>query len=61
MIKKVPDLSDHFTTKAKNLLSDRNHGVLLTSITLITEMCEADPAILDEFRNVCFTASGFFH
>ncbi|KAL0953617.1 hypothetical protein HGRIS_004824 [Hohenbuehelia grisea] len=51
VIKKVPDLSDHFVSKSKNLLTDRNHGVLLTSITLVTEMCQADPAILEEFRN----------
>ncbi|KAJ7623323.1 adaptin N terminal region-domain-containing protein [Roridomyces roridus] len=51
VIKKVPELADHFTSKAKNLLSDRNHGVLLSSITLVTEMCAIDAAIRDEFRN----------
>ncbi|KAJ7504515.1 adaptin N terminal region-domain-containing protein [Mycena galericulata] len=51
VIKKVPELADHFTAKAKNLLSDRNHGVLLSSITLVTEMCQIDAAIRDEFRN----------
>ncbi|KAJ7355407.1 adaptin N terminal region-domain-containing protein [Mycena albidolilacea] len=51
VIKKVPELADHFTTKAKNLLTDRNHGVLLSSITLVTEMCYIDAAIRDEFRN----------
>ena len=52
VIRKVPDLSDHFITKAKNLLADRNHGVLLTAITLVTEMCQTDAACLEEFRNV---------
>lgn len=52
VIKKVPDLTDHFITKAKNLLADRNHGVLLTAITLVVEMVQADPSCLDEFRNV---------
>ncbi|KAG7093585.1 clathrin associated protein complex large subunit [Marasmius oreades] len=51
VIKKVPDLTDHFTTQAKNLLTDRNHGVLLTAITLVTEMVQVDAAVLDEFRN----------
>ncbi|KAG6895859.1 clathrin associated protein complex large subunit [Termitomyces sp. T32_za158] len=51
VIKKVPELSDHFVTKAKNLLTDRNHGVLLSSITLVTEMCAMDAGILEEFRN----------
>ncbi|GAA5973047.1 hypothetical protein JCM11641_000382 [Rhodosporidiobolus odoratus] len=35
---KVPDLVDHFEGRATNLLSDRNHGVLLTGVTLVTEM-----------------------
>ncbi|KAL1747943.1 adaptin N terminal region-domain-containing protein [Schizophyllum fasciatum] len=51
VIKKVPDLSDHFVNKAKNLLTDRNHGVLLTAITLVTEMCQTDAGVLEEFRN----------
>ncbi|TCD63708.1 clathrin associated protein complex large subunit [Steccherinum ochraceum] len=51
VVKKVPDLADHFVTKAKNLLADRNHGVLLTAITLVIEMCQTDPAVLEEFRN----------
>ena len=52
VIKKVPDLTDHFIAKAKNLLADRNHGVLLTAITLVIEMVQADPGCLEEFRNV---------
>lgn len=40
--KKVPDLQEHFIDKAKALLSDRNHGVMLTGLTLVTSMCEAD-------------------
>ncbi|KAF8556414.1 Adaptor protein complex AP-1 gamma subunit [Imleria badia] len=51
IIKKVPELSDHFIAKAKNLLTDRNHGVLLAAITLITEMCQQDENCLNECRN----------
>ncbi|KAL4078785.1 adaptin N terminal region-domain-containing protein [Scleroderma yunnanense] len=51
IIKKVPDLIDHFVSKAKSLLTDRNHGVLLASITLVTEMCQLDEGCLSEFRN----------
>ena len=40
--RKVPDLQEHFLEKAKLLLSDRNHGVLLCGLTLVTSMCEAD-------------------
>ena len=42
--RKVPDLQEHFLEKAKTLLSDRNHGVLLCGLTLVTSMCEADEA-----------------
>ena len=54
--RKVPDLQEHFVEKAKLLLSDRNHGVLLCGLTFVTSMCEADEAeggeegIVDMFR-----------
>ncbi|THH05271.1 hypothetical protein EW145_g4924 [Phellinidium pouzarii] len=51
VVKKVPDLIDHFVSKAKNLLTDRNHGNLLAATTLISEMVQADPKCLSEFRN----------
>jgi len=44
---------DHFTSKSKSLLQDRNHGVLLAGITLVTEMCAMDEAVCEEFRKVC--------
>ncbi|EHK15161.1 uncharacterized protein TRIVIDRAFT_81420 [Trichoderma virens Gv29-8] len=40
--RKVPDLQEHFIEKATALLSDRNHGVLLCGLTLVTSLCEAD-------------------
>lgn len=40
--RKVPDLQEHFIEKAKLLLSDRNHGVLLCGLTFVTSMCEED-------------------
>ncbi|KAJ8065186.1 hypothetical protein OCU04_005898 [Sclerotinia nivalis] len=54
--KKVPDLQEHFLEKAANLLSDRNHGVLLCGLTLVTNLCEMDEAeggeegIVEKFR-----------
>lgn len=56
-MKKVPDIADHFTAKAKNLLTDRNHGVLLTAITLVTELVQINISCLEEFRSVCFLLS----
>ncbi|KAF2845870.1 Adaptor protein complex AP-1 gamma subunit [Plenodomus tracheiphilus IPT5] len=46
--RKVPDLQEHFLEKAKLLLQDRNHGVLLCGITLVANLCEADEADDDE-------------
>lgn len=46
--RKVPDLQEHFFEKAKMLLSDRNHGVLICGLTFVTSMCEADEEEGDE-------------
>jgi AP-1 complex subunit gamma-1 len=54
--RKVPDLQEHFLDKAKLLLNDRNHGVLLAGLTLVISMCEADEeeggegGVVDMFR-----------
>ena len=54
--RKVPDLAEHFYDKAAALLSDRNHGVLLCGLTLVTSLCEADEAeggeegVVEKFR-----------
>lgn len=54
--RKVPDLQEHFIEKASHMLSDRNHGVLLCGITLVTSLCEADEeeggeeGIVDKFK-----------
>lgn len=46
----MPDLKDRFSDKAKGLLQDRNHGVLLAGLTLVTEMCDDDDEISSSFR-----------
>ncbi|KAH8888782.1 hypothetical protein GQ53DRAFT_808170 [Thozetella sp. PMI_491] len=54
--RKVPDLQEHFIERAAQLLSDRNHGVLLCGLTLVTSLCEADEeeggeeGIVEKFR-----------
>ena len=56
--RKVPDLQEHFVDKAKVLLNDRNHGVLLCGLTLVVGMCEADEVeggeagIIDMFKPI---------
>ncbi|KDQ06848.1 hypothetical protein BOTBODRAFT_192787 [Botryobasidium botryosum FD-172 SS1] len=50
IVRKVPDLLERFISPSKSLLSDRNHGVLLSGITLISEMCQLDESCLEEYR-----------
>nr|KAJ3421163.1 clathrin associated protein complex large subunit [Polyrhizophydium stewartii] len=45
IIRKVPDLVENFLERTQALLSERNHGVLLTGVTLLTEMCQMSPQI----------------
>jgi AP-1 complex subunit gamma-1 len=56
--RKVPDLQEHFIEKATHLLADRNHGVLLCGLTLVTSLCEGDEeeggeeGLVDKFRQL---------
>lgn len=50
IIRKVPDLQPMFLDRAKTLLSDRNHGVLVCGITLLTDICENDPDVTAQVR-----------
>lgn len=50
IIRKVPDLQEHFIDKTKLLLQDRNHGVLLCGLTLITDLCIHDEELIDQFK-----------
>ncbi|KAM9070529.1 AP-1 complex subunit gamma-like 2 isoform 4-T5 [Sarcophilus harrisii] len=52
MIRKVPELSDIFLPPCTQLLRERHHGILIGTITLITELCERSPAALPHFRQV---------
>ncbi|XP_032121367.1 AP-1 complex subunit gamma-like 2 isoform X2 [Sapajus apella] len=52
MIRKVPELSNVFLPPCAKLLHERHHGILLGTITLITELCERSPEALRHFRKV---------
>lgn len=52
IIKKVPDLADHFLERGQHLLSERNHGVLMTGVTLLEQMCYDNPEITETLRKV---------
>ncbi|TRY97157.1 hypothetical protein DNTS_009642, partial [Danionella cerebrum] len=52
VIRKVPELMEMFLPATKNLLGEKNHGVLHTSVVLLTEMCERSPDMLSHFRKL---------
>ncbi|XP_077983462.1 AP-1 complex subunit gamma-1-like isoform X2 [Glandiceps talaboti] len=52
IIRKVPELMEIFIPATRALLSEKNHGVLLTAVVLITEMCEKSPDTLNHFRKL---------
>ncbi|KAJ1521985.1 hypothetical protein ONE63_002310 [Megalurothrips usitatus] len=50
IVLKVPELMEIFLPATRSLLSEKNHGVLITGVTLITEMCEHSPDTLQHFK-----------
>ncbi|VDM32077.1 unnamed protein product [Hydatigera taeniaeformis] len=50
IVRKVPELMEMFIPCARALLTEKNNGVLLTAVCLITEMCERSPDTLKYFR-----------
>ncbi|XP_023710835.1 AP-1 complex subunit gamma-1 isoform X3 [Cryptotermes secundus] len=50
IIHKVPELMEIFLPATRSLLSEKNHGVLITGVTLITEMCENSLDTLNHFK-----------
>jgi len=52
IIKKVPELMEMYIPVTRSLLSEKNHGVLITSIVLIHEMAEKSPDTLQHYKRV---------
>jgi AP-1 complex subunit gamma-1 len=52
ILRKVPDLMEMFIPATRLLLNEKNHGVLLTAICLMIEMCERSLDMLNHFRKM---------
>lgn len=50
IVQRVPDLEENFVDKAKLLLNDKNHGVLLCGAAFITDLVTQNPDLVDTFR-----------
>eukprot|EP01111_Echinosteliopsis_oligospora_P011184 TRINITY_DN3628_c0_g1_i1.p1 TRINITY_DN3628_c0_g1~~TRINITY_DN3628_c0_g1_i1.p1 ORF type:complete len:863 (-),score=268.97 TRINITY_DN3628_c0_g1_i1:49-2637(-) len=48
--RKAPDLMENFVTRTKTLLTERNHGVLLTGVSLMIELCEMSHETIVYYR-----------
>lgn len=53
-IRKVPYLAENFLERAQSLISERHHGVLLTGVTLLDEICTINPDYIPAIREVDF-------
>jgi AP-1 complex subunit gamma-1 len=52
VIRKVPDLLENFVPKIRLLLQEKNHGVLITTVSLMLEICETDKSRIEIFRKL---------
>ncbi|KAK9494553.1 adaptin N terminal region-domain-containing protein [Lipomyces doorenjongii] len=50
IIRKVPELEERFVDKAKSLLGDHHHGVLICGMTLVYDLCVEQPTLIPQFR-----------
>ncbi|XP_013379307.1 AP-1 complex subunit gamma-1 isoform X1 [Lingula anatina] len=50
IVRKVPDLMEMFLPATRTLLNEKNHGVLLAAVCLITEMCKLSIDAVNHFR-----------
>ncbi|XP_018301037.1 AP-1 complex subunit gamma-1 isoform X2 [Mycetomoellerius zeteki] len=52
IIRRVPELMEMFLPATRSLITEKNHGVLITGVTLITEMCENSMDTLNHFKKI---------
>ncbi|ORX98052.1 Adaptor protein complex AP-1 gamma subunit [Basidiobolus meristosporus CBS 931.73] len=52
LIRKAPELEETFVLRAKSLIADKNHGVMLTGITLMIELCTQNPENVSSLSSI---------
>lgn len=50
IVRKVPEMAERYSTKVQGLLRDKNHGVLITGLQLLLELCELDHSYISMFK-----------
>ncbi|KAJ1511735.1 clathrin associated protein complex large subunit [Coelomomyces lativittatus] len=52
ILRKVPHFIENFLPRCRTMLGERNHGAMLTGLTLTHAICQTSPTVLQEFRNM---------
>ncbi|XP_076358207.1 AP-1 complex subunit gamma-1-like isoform X2 [Tachypleus tridentatus] len=52
IIKRVPEILEMFIPAARSLLTEKNHGVLIAGVILVTELCSLCPDTLLYFKKL---------
>ena len=50
VLRRVPDMLESFAERAAELLSDRNHAVVLAGMTLMLDICTTHPSAVEAYR-----------
>ena len=50
IIRKEPEMIENFINLIPSLLNDKNHGVMLAAVSLVTEICNISPEYTEKFR-----------
>eukprot|EP01105_Mastigella_eilhardi_P007130 TRINITY_DN1857_c0_g2_i1.p1 TRINITY_DN1857_c0_g2~~TRINITY_DN1857_c0_g2_i1.p1 ORF type:complete len:850 (+),score=217.52 TRINITY_DN1857_c0_g2_i1:99-2648(+) len=50
ILRKCPQTAETFAGRIKGLITDRNHAVVLCSVTLMKTMCDVDHHYIEDFR-----------
>ena len=50
VLRRVPDMLESFAERATELLSDRNHAVVLAGVTLMLDISITHPSAIEAYR-----------